>query len=228
MHSAKELAVLQREFFASLAGTDAPAGVRGIFDVYRYAYVERIRESIAEDFPRLFVFLESPEIGIDSETVARALVEFAHPKSWTLAEASLPVITTVEKLLRDRGLPSRIGEARQFGALDEAESFSAWLEEWPEPRSPRAEWVAEFAEGKLRIARTKTWREGGDRVFWRGEGGVTELPLADFSDFEVFFPLVAEPVGFAEIADRAEGIANAGNLSNFIRRGIAEGWLRLT
>ena len=228
MSSDKRLIDDQRDFFRALGAAKDFAAVRGPFEIYRYAYIERIRESIAEDFPRLFAYLERPEIALDSETVARALVEREHPTSWTIAEASLPVASVVRSVLRERGHRDFGAEASRLAAVDEAESFAAWLEEWPEPRSKREGWVAEFAADSLGIARTKTWREADSLVFWRGDNGVEQAALSEFSAFAELWPLVETPIKLSALARRAETAAEPATISNFIRRGIAEGWLKLT
>jgi hypothetical protein len=220
-----ELLHLQTEFFAALGGAaDAePAGVRGRFEIYRYAYFERIRASIEEDYPALFAFLGM----IDAEAVTRDLLARNHPRSWTLAEASLPILASVEPLLLAAGRGDDIAEARRLAALDEAESLAAWLEEWPEAAGPRANLVAEFAAGRIRLARTKTWREAADRVFWRGEHGVGNASRAELAEFSAYFPLVIEPMTFAEFV---EGVGSIGGdptrVARFLERGAAAGWLR--
>ena len=226
----KTLSDDQIRFFEALGGEEAPAGLKGRFDIYRYAYFERIRAAIEEDYPALFEFLEAIEDypgGIDVETIARDLLARNHPHSWTLAEASLPILESVDALLAGPKWADARAEARRRANLDEAESYSAWLEEWPEPRSSKAGWVADFAAERLALVRTRTWRAAGEKVFWRSESGVREAASADFAKYASLLPLVEKPVLFSEFAMGAADGGEPGLISVFLERGIADGWLRI-
>lgn len=230
MSRSENLLRLQCNFFQALSVAGEPSEVRGRFGIYRYAYFERIRASIEEDFPMLFEYLntlsEFPG-GLTAEQVTRDLLERNHPASWTLAEASLPVMASIEALLAGSRWANELGEARRLAALDEAEGLSAWLEEWPEPKSPRSKWISEFAAGELLLARTKTWCPAGDKVFWRSEKGSRSETFTTFSEFFDLFPLVELPVKFSAFSHAAENFEPA-KVSIFFQRGIAEGWLRFT
>ena len=220
----------QTEFFRSLAEDgETPAEVRGRIGIYRYAYFERIRASIEEDFPELFEYLAAVDAipgGIDAETVTRELLEHHHPKSWTLAEASLPVIAALESLLA-APVPEPIRmEAVRLAREDEADALASWLEEWPDATVALKDRVATFASGGLRLARTRTWRVAGDRIFWRSDSGVQCADAESFREFEGLFPLVETPVGFAAFAETASEAAVPEAITDFLRRGVSEGWLR--
>ena len=231
MSHGESLSEGQCGFFGALGGgAEVPVGLRGRFDVYRYAYFERIRESIEDDYPRLFSYLET--LGefpgrIDSERVTRDLLARNHPHSWTLAEASLPVLESVEAILAGPSWSDARVEARRKAEQDEAESFAGWLEEWPEPRSSKNTWVSEFAKGNLALARSTTWRVAGDRVYWRNERGVQEADISRFSKFEAFLPLVVMPIAFLDLTTETTATSEPRTLSLFIEEGISEGWLRL-
>ncbi len=231
MPRANRLADDQNHFFRALGQTgEGPAGLSGRFEIYRFAYFERIRASIEEDYPALFEFLEAIEDfpgGIDAEIVTRDLLVRNHPHSWTLAEASFPILESVDALLAGPRWIAARAEAKRLALLDEAESYSAWLEEWLEPKSEKAGWVAEFAAERLALARTKTWRVAGETIFWRSESGVRKAESADFTKYADFLPLVENPITFPEFAMRAADAGDPGIISIFLERGIAEGWLRL-
>jgi hypothetical protein len=230
MSRANRMADDQAVFFQALVGAVTPAGLKGRFEIYRYAYFERIRGSIEEDYPSLFEFLEAIEDfpgGIDSEVVTHDLLIRNHPRSWTLAEASVPILESVEALLAGPKWTLARAEAKRLALLDESESYSAWLEEWPEPKSAKSGWVAEFAAERLSLVRTKTWREAGETIFWRNDSGVQRAVGADFAKYAALLPLVEIPILFPEFALRAADAGEPGLISVFLERGIAEGWLKL-
>ncbi|MBS1963224.1 MAG: hypothetical protein JST04_13490 [Bdellovibrionales bacterium] len=217
------------EFFRALGTeSDVPEGTRGRFEVYRYAYFERIRASVEEDYPELFEYLDSlPEGAIDAEAVTRDLLVRNHPRSWTLAEASLPVMASVDALLPGPAFAEARREARRRAARDEAESLAGWVEEWPEAPGEKAARVSDFAAAKLRLARTKTWHLAEGTVYWRADSGVVSAELATFREFEALLPLVETPIAFAALVEHAEKLGDPKRVTAFLQRGIAEGWLRL-
>ena len=225
----ESLARAQLGFFAALGASGEPPGLRGRFEIYRFAYFERIRASIEEDYPLLFEYLEGLEdvpTELDAEGVTRDLLTRNHPGSWTLAEASLPVIHSVEALLDgDRWAATR-AEARRLAALDEAESLAGWLAEWPEPELEKSRRVEAFATGHLHLVRTKTWREAGDRTFWRSDLGVRSEISDHFQRFTEFQAWIAAPTSYADFLARATRNGESDLVSEFLRCGISEGWLR--
>jgi hypothetical protein len=227
---AKELAKAEAEFFSALSEDGGiPEGLRGRFEIYRYAYFERIRGSIEEDYPTLFEYLESvvdQTDGLDTEKLTRDLLARNHPSSWTLAEAGLSIRASLDSLLSGSELGPIRKEALRLADADEAESLASWLEEWPETKVDRKKWVSEFTEGRLRLARTKTWRETEDRIYWRNEGGVRSEAKIDFSAFAGLLGLVSDPIPFSTLGEQGGAVASPEVLSDFLRCGIGEGRLR--
>jgi hypothetical protein len=228
----RSLREAQSEFFRALDREEPKAeGLRGRFEIYQYAYFERIRGSIAEDFPELFEYLEAVTglpAGVDSEGLTRDLLNWNHPGSWTLAEASIPIRESVLRLLDAPRFAAVREECFRRIALDEAGGLASWLEEWPDPAGNRTVHAGEFAADRLRLARTQTWRQAGERVFWRSERGVRTVALEDFQSFLPLFPFVETPILFSAFAERAGSVVDPAVLTAFLQRGVAEGWLRLT
>lgn len=217
----------QLDFFRALNGAEDLSGVRGDMEVYRYAFFERIRASIEEDFPRLFGFLAELASPIGSEAITRALLSAYPPVSWTLAEASQSVIPTLARIYP--ALDFEIfQEATSRARLDEAENEAAWVEEWFEPNSPKATWVDRFGRGELALVRSKTWRVAGSKVFWRSHAGVQEKPKADFTDREELLSIVLAPTLVTAFVEAVPEHVGPPRIQRFLSEGIGEGWLRLT
>lgn len=220
-----QLRELQGQFFAALSTEEDSNIVKGRIDVYRYAYFERIRASLAEDFPRLFHFLSGLHPAIHSEEVTKVVLERHHPTSWTLADAGAGLIPAVEMLCP----PIAQNEARRFAEMDAAENEASWAAEWATAEGTNQEQIAAFAVGELRIALSKTWREAADTVFWRTSSGVQERRSDEFSSRRASLKLMTFPMTLAELSAAGAAIAISDDeLSATIQNGIAEGWLCLT
>jgi hypothetical protein len=218
----------QTLFFETLSSEgETPAEIRGRIGIYRYAYFERIRSSIEEDFPMLFEYLSEIPGGIDAEALTRDLLARNHPHSWTLAEASLPVFESLEALLAGAEFNDTREECFRLARLDEAEAMASWLEEWPESKVPANGRVGKFAEGALLLVRTKTLRATPERVFWRTDRGVESAPSESFERFQALLATVESPIGFEAFGEGVASIAEPEAITLFLKTGISEGWLLL-
>lgn len=220
----------QALFFKALGeeGKD-PQGVRGLFEIYRYAYFERIRASIEEDYPLVFEYLETVvgrTDGLDSAKLTREILSRRHPSSWSLGEASLPVPDTLRALLDQPNLSDLRTEVLRLAELDTAETLASWLEDWPDPSGKGEDRVERFARGELSIVRTKTWKVADRKVFWRSDSGVQSADLDRLQKFSGLFGLVAEPISFASFSERSVHSSDEELIGEFMRLGMAEGWLR--
>ncbi len=224
-----QLRELQNQFFAALSTDDESIIetriVKGRIDVYRYAYFERIRASLAEDFPRLFHFFEGLDPPISSEAVTTEVLAKSHPNSWTLADAGGGVLAAVDALCPQS---ARL-EARKFAQADAAENEACWVAEWASGAGTNQEKIAAFASGDLRIALSKTWREAAESVYWRTSTGPQDRPSDEFTPYRASLKLMMVPMTLAELSEVcATNAISDQELSETIGNGIAEGWLCLT